>query len=161
MAGKEINNYKEIFNKYGLAELSKIELETAVKETNQALIGDIKAPLFKVETMLSINELLFAASTAYFDRSTDLRWEKTLTALAGLEKSIDDWYKQFEAIDELRAQGEAIKGQFGYYSGHMQRYYTEVVKQQGYNPLLAAHQDKLNNIFANLGNITSEKMKSV
>lgn len=160
-AKNEINSYKNIFYKFGISELSKVKFETTIKEINETLIESIRAPIFKIDGMLSANELLFSASTAYFDRNTELRWEKALAALARMEKAIVDWNEQFEQLEDLRAQGNKIKSEFDSYFSHIHQYHKEALKQKSYTPLMAGHHEKLNSIFSNLGNITSEKMKDV
>jgi len=160
-AKEEISGYKETFDKYGRSELSKIELETTINGINQTLVETIETARFKIEVMLSSNKLLFAASTAYFDRNTELRWEKTLATLAGMEKAIDDWILTFKSVEDLLVLGENIKRAFNQYSSHIHQYHTEVIKQKKYAPVMASHQKKLNIIFSNLGNITFDKMKNV
>ena len=161
LALDEINSYKATFSKYGISEVSKVELETALKKINHTFVEAIHAPRFKIEVMLSSNELLVATSTAYFDRNTELRWEKALAALASMEKEIDDWINVFKNSDDLLAMGENIKKEFDRYSDHLHQYHKEVVNQKSYIPLMVSQQERLNDHFSTIGEITFGKMKNV
>lgn len=160
-AGNEIDGYKAIFDKYADSEVAKIKLETNIKGSDTAITRLIDEASFWADTMKIKNELLLSAISDYFGRNTAIRWEKTETALADMEKAVDEWCKQIENSERLRNIGEKIKAQFSIHVTRILQYHREVIKQENCQALMTAHKERLNLLFTELGLMTLERSKDI
>jgi methyl-accepting chemotaxis protein len=157
----QIGSYQNIFHQYIASETVKIRLESIAGEVPESLAPLIGQGVLWVDNMLSKNEILFSAASAYFSRTTPLRWERTESALSDLENAIAGWHRQIENSESLNLLSGKIKKAFGDYQRMLRQYHSEVLKQREYQALMLSCKGKLDAMFQQLGAVTLKRLKDV